>query len=326
MKSALPLALAAVLALTGCEAIKERAVTTIDTLSEISVPSPAQEMGQKPMSDRLLGKGACPAVDIVSDLAVFHEFMNPGAPAEGDMISRATLQKLDDNCTYGPKSVTIDLSLAVNGTLGPKGRVKTPGTVKIAYPFFVAVVAPGGNILSKQVFSAPLSFGPGNDMMAHQERFRQIIPINDKESGKGYKVMAGFQLTKSQLDYNRGLIEQAKKAETLKAQQQRKAFITPPGETPPGSGTSSAVPRTAPSADGVINAAPTTDPAQNPYVDQTPMKLDPRVVEEELRRSRESARKAYDQGLISSPNVNPVPRTEPIVLMPAEGEDKQDNY
>jgi hypothetical protein len=316
------LALAAALLVPACEGIKERATTTMDSLSEISMPSVPDEISKRPMSDKLLGKGACPTVEIVSDLAVLHEFMNPGQPADGDLVSSATLQKLEDNCTYGPKSVTIDLNLAVNGALGPKGRMKTPGAVNIAYPFFVAVVAPAGKILSKEVFTAPLSFAPGNDQRAHQERFRQIVPITDKESGKSYKILAGFQLTKSQLDYNRALIAEAQKAEAAKNLQQRSAYAPLPGTVSPSSSTLS---RTAPSANGVIGAPPVLS-GNNPFADKTPLKLNPSVVEQELRRSRESAQKAYEQGLIASPDVAPVPRTEPIVLMPSEIENEQDNY
>lgn len=235
-----------VLFVTACDVAREKIATTLDTMSEISIPSVSEEIGQKPMSDRLLGKGACPKVEVVADLARHFDFLDSSHPDGSSVLSKAALMKTASACDYGPKSVTVDMNLEVYGIITPLGLYKNPGGTSIAYPFFVAVVEPGGGIMTKELFTAPLPYAPGRDQQTYSQKFRQIIPLANRENGKSYKIMIGFQLSKPQLDYNRTLLKQAQTAAASQALQQRKAMTgqgnvvtdtRPPGAAAPGSKT-----------------------------------------------------------------------------------------
>ncbi|MGB0720053.1 MAG: hypothetical protein ACPGRX_06245 [Bdellovibrionales bacterium] len=148
-------------------------------------------------------KGDCPTIEIVDELSMLHEFTNPKTASDGDLISKVAVQEAQSGCAYTDGSVTVDLKLAFNGMLGPKGRTTPNEKPFFSYPFFVAVTSSGGKILAKEVFSAALTYEPGQNTQNYTETMRQIIPADSRAKGKSYKIMVGFQLTQDQLAYNR---------------------------------------------------------------------------------------------------------------------------
>jgi hypothetical protein len=116
--------------------------------------------------------------------------------------------------------VTVDLKVFFEGTLGPMGQAAPQPTV--SYPFFVAVTSPSGAILAKEVFSAPMTYSAGGQE-TYVETMRQIIPIPNKEAGDHFKVLAGFQLSQDQLNYNRAVIASEEAAAKERARVQKEA-------------------------------------------------------------------------------------------------------
>lgn len=150
-------------------------------------------------SENFLSDG-CPQAAVVPELANFAEFTDNARPTTGSMVSHTQISSITSQCQFGPQSVTVDVKLNFEGTLGPQGR--TGGQPAFSYPFFVAVTSPTGSILAKEIFAADMSYNSG-DQQSYQESMRQIIPLPNKDLAGSYKILAGFQLSPEQLGYNR---------------------------------------------------------------------------------------------------------------------------
>jgi len=145
----------------------------------------------------------CPQVEIVDDLSSLSDFQNPTKTISSQLISRVDLRQAESTCKLASKSAIIDLKLIFNGKLGEKGRKKSSDKPFFSYPFFIAVLSPGGKIMGKEIFAASMTYGAKEDKHTYFEKLRQIIPIKSKSSANLYKILIGFQLTPDQLAYNR---------------------------------------------------------------------------------------------------------------------------
>lgn len=265
---------AAVLTLTGCDVTRQSFITDTFNQSRDYVGANMPSGGGTDGSDKLLNKNGCPEVEIVDDLGSFYDFggANPG---ESNLVTSVQMSQGTTNCEFGPKSVTVDTRLVFSGKIGAKGTVAGGGAPSFSYPYFVAILAPGGKILAKEVFAVPMTFAAGNEQQ-HIEAFRQIIPSYSQDSAGKHKIAVGFQLTKEQLAYNRELIHQRQEAEKirLKEQQkllkQQKTVTTAPDGTVIQSTTTSTVPIMGgdPLATGPIVIAPDS-PTKNNSLGQT---------------------------------------------------------
>ena len=148
-------------------------------------------------------KTTCPKVQIVDDLSSLSDFIDPNKPNKKNLISRIDIDSAESTCKLASKSVIVDLKLVFNGKLGPKGRSNANEKPFFSYPFFVAVTAPNGEILAKEVFAASMTYNASEDSHSYFEKMRQIIPIKSKSSANRYSVLIGFQITPDQLSYNR---------------------------------------------------------------------------------------------------------------------------
>lgn len=145
----------------------------------------------------------CPQVEIVDDLSSLSDFESPKTQNKENLISRVDLRSAESSCKLASKSAVVDLKLFFNGQLGAKGRIKPSDKPFFSYPFFVAVTAPSGKIMAKEIFAASLTYAANEDAHVYNEVLRQIIPINSKSEASRYKILIGFQVTPDQLAYNR---------------------------------------------------------------------------------------------------------------------------
>tara|TARA_R110002072_G_scaffold108678_1_gene235584 strand:+ start:167 stop:811 length:645 start_codon:yes stop_codon:yes gene_type:complete len=145
----------------------------------------------------------CPQVEIVDDLSSLSDFESPKKQNKANLISRVDLRSAESSCKLASKSAVVDLKLFFNGQLGPKGRIKPADKPFFSYPFFVAVTAPSGKIMAKEIFAASLTYAGNENTHVYNEVLRQIIPINSKSEASRYKILIGFQVTPDQLAYNR---------------------------------------------------------------------------------------------------------------------------
>ena len=78
----------------------------------------------------------------------------------------------------------------------------TPVDVHLAY--LVATVDPDGRILAKEVYQTKIAFSDGMETVRKKEEVVVFIPSHVKTNLRGYKILIGFELTESQLQYNKG--------------------------------------------------------------------------------------------------------------------------
>jgi hypothetical protein len=83
------------------------------------------------------------------------------------------------------------------------GLRTTPAINQIALPYFVALADATGNILGKQQYMMTLSFTPDAQITKASDSVTVHIPLKNAQLGNVYTIVVGFQLTQSQLDYNR---------------------------------------------------------------------------------------------------------------------------
>jgi hypothetical protein len=83
------------------------------------------------------------------------------------------------------------------------GHPTTPAVKQVPLPYFVALADATGNILGKQQYTMALSFPPDAQVTKATDTVTVHIPLKNAQLGNVYTVVVGFQLTSSQLDYNR---------------------------------------------------------------------------------------------------------------------------
>lgn len=184
------------IALSSCQAM-DGLVQDIDSLD-----LPSLSMSES-STDQLIYDGKCPHVEIVEELRAFNDFTDLSDPGDYNLISRATIAKIDTACSYDQRSVTVDLKMAFEGQLGPRAKTSASDKPFFSYPFFVAVTGAGGDILAKEIFAASMTYPAGENRQTYHENMRQIIPVESRDRGARYKILVGFQLNPDQLAYNR---------------------------------------------------------------------------------------------------------------------------
>lgn len=167
----------------------------------------------------------CPKIKIVNELSELSEFIDISDPSEYNLVSNVKLDLNESSCNYRGANVSVDLKLAFNSRLGPRGRLTDKDKPFFSYPFFVAVTNPQGNILAKEVFGASMTYKRGEETHIYFENLRQIIPIPNPDKGRHYEILIGFQLTPTQLAYNRSGLMAA--GEEFKGGDYRPMNVTP---------------------------------------------------------------------------------------------------
>ncbi len=224
----------ALFALCSCQTVEgvKRDIQDIQlpTASSLSAASSAS-------NKQLVYTGDCPQIEAVGELRAMSQFINPNRPTDSGLVSRLDITDLQSICSADVNNVTVDINILMNGTIGEAGR---GAKASYTYPFFVAVTTNKGEILAKEVFTAALTYAPGQMTQSYTEKMRPVIPLKNGENANKYKILIGFQLAPDQLAYNRQkmaeqeMIEEAtRRAAELAAEQA--AIAPPPPSAPPAS-------------------------------------------------------------------------------------------
>jgi hypothetical protein len=148
---------------------------------------------------------SCPEVRVVDDLSSLSEFTDPTNPSPGTLVSEVTMTREGGACVYNSedRTVAVQITLDFNSRLGSRAKIYKGDKPNFAYPYFIAVTSPNGEIVAKEVFAASVSFNSDQQNLLHNETLRQIIPLKNMRQGPDYTILVGFQLTDEQLSYNR---------------------------------------------------------------------------------------------------------------------------
>lgn len=194
----------AALSLTACETMKK----TGDAITNIDMPFYGDD-DVKAQDGLVMAKSdGCPQIAVVEDLKSLTQFEVPSAPTPGEKISSIAMTGLDTKCTATEKTVAVDISLRFDGYLGPQAIEWQSQSRSFAYPYFIAVTTPAGEILSKEVFAATIRYDAGETAITQQEKTRQVIPLREDTKPGQYEILVGFQLTEDELNYARMMASQ----------------------------------------------------------------------------------------------------------------------
>jgi hypothetical protein len=136
----------------------------------------------------------CPQVAIIHELELAKDYGNE-KPAADQLVAAARMKKIEGTCSYQEEGIDIEFTLHLAALKGPR-----LGTARMAFPYFVALVDPDQTILDKNQMSVEFKFG--DDKTADQDVPLHVfipLPKDKKETGPGYRVLTGFQLTQEQL-------------------------------------------------------------------------------------------------------------------------------
>lgn len=229
------------LGLTGCETMTD----VKNRLASIDFPSFSSEDKIQPAEGAVMASAeGCPQVAVVEDLKHLSQFETPANPTPETNISSISMTGMESSCSTTEKTVAINIGLRFDAQLGPKAANWKTESRSFAYPYFVAVTTPSGEILSKEVFAATIRYEANESSLTQEESMRQVIPLREGEDISAYEILIGFQLTDDELNYNRSRATQVSMTPTPSA------LAT--AETAPVHAAGIATPDTAP----VANAAP----------------------------------------------------------------------
>ena len=82
---------------------------------------------------------------------------------------------------------------------------RAPSGTEVSYrvPYFVTVTHGGGRIMTKKIYFADVHFPAGESVVKFEQDVTDVDITLDKSAKIGeYEILAGFQLTREQLDYN----------------------------------------------------------------------------------------------------------------------------
>lgn len=194
----------AALSLTACETMKKAG----DKITSIDMPFYGDDDVAAQDGLVMAKSDGCPQIAVVEDLKSLTQFEVPSAPTPGEKISSIAMTGLDTKCTVTDKTVAVDISVRFDGYLGPQAAEWQSQSRSFAYPYFIAVTTPAGEILSKEVFAATIRYDAGETAITQQEKTRQIIPLREDTKPGQYEILIGFQLTEDELNYSRMMASQ----------------------------------------------------------------------------------------------------------------------
>ncbi|MCP1242376.1 hypothetical protein GOB86_07230 [Acetobacter lambici] len=147
---------------------------------------------------------ACPITHIPSEAADYYLYKGKSTDYR-DLVARASIVKLEGDCLAGgPKDLKTRVVLHITVERGPAST-----TEALSMPWFIAVLH-GDRIVNKHIFRHTITF-PAN--LATFDTTTKLItidlPIPPRNVDSDYRFEVGFQLSRSQLEYNQTHLKRA---------------------------------------------------------------------------------------------------------------------
>jgi hypothetical protein len=142
----------------------------------------------------------CPVPAILADTSSV-TVMRPGtAPDMANELYSVTLVNAEGDCVYNQNSAVVraSMDLTFHATRAPSRDAAT-----YSVPYFV-VVHENARIFAKHLYTLRFSFAPGAASAdVKQSPDDTAIHISNGKLPWNYQMLAGFQLTQAQIDYNK---------------------------------------------------------------------------------------------------------------------------
>lgn len=144
-------------------------------------------------------EAACPRGVIPADSASITRFRDGPGRDLTDVVSEGEIVNILVQCKYDKKAVTVDLQIAVTGDRGPADRSRVA-----EFEYWIAIVDPQQNVVTKQPARVRFQFTDNRTRLGQiLSELEPYIPLADLNKGPEYQIMVGFQLTPEELAWNR---------------------------------------------------------------------------------------------------------------------------
>lgn len=143
----------------------------------------------------------CPYVRVLSDAELYRRYAASKTPDAANLELEARIVSAEFSCEYensdNPKSaMELDLSLVF---AAQRGEAAVGDGERV--PYFVALIGPGRDVVSKQTFEVLIPFPDPDQRLAltAPEEVSLRFPADGKIAPWEYSAVVGFQLTAEQL-------------------------------------------------------------------------------------------------------------------------------
>ena len=147
-----------------------------------------------------VGPVACPEVLLVADAATVNEYREGGGRDLTDVRFSAQLVDTSWVCAYDDDGmVDVEITIAMTAARGPAADTATA-----MFEYFVVLADTKQDILAKQVFTLPVTFEGNVNAVAFQRVVGTTFYVGKDTTGSKHRIYIGFEVTKEQLEDNRG--------------------------------------------------------------------------------------------------------------------------
>ncbi len=142
----------------------------------------------------------CPTVGVLSDASVLRVFSDGAGRDQANTaydleFMRAHLLE----CELKESEMTAVIRFEARAKIGPAASANS-----YDYPYFVALLSPDGEVLSKSSRTGSVKFKSGNTEAFFAQEYDDIkFTVPEGKDGRGYEILVGFQLTREQVEFNR---------------------------------------------------------------------------------------------------------------------------
>lgn len=153
-------------------------------------------------SERVTAAQLCPKALRVQDASTLTRFQ-PGRGRDAtDTLVQASLSDIVVACSARRDRVEVDIVFEVRVAEGP-ALARTAPDRKVALEYFVAIVDPQRQIVTRRTFNADFQFSGNRTKLQSKEELSQRIPLADPGTGGAYQIAVGFVMTPNEVEFNR---------------------------------------------------------------------------------------------------------------------------
>jgi hypothetical protein len=148
----------------------------------------------------LRNAGPCPFVKTLYDAARYVEFKD-NQEASANVAYTGEIQGVSAQCEYkSDEPIKVKMEMLFELGRGPQARAGSK-----TYRYWVAVTDRDREVIAKQSFDLPVTFGTGQDRIYKTETLNQILIPRAKAtvSGANFEILVGFEVTPEMAAFNR---------------------------------------------------------------------------------------------------------------------------
>ncbi len=153
-------------------------------------------------SDEDLGKEplACPTVGVLSDASMLRVFADGAGREQANTAYELEFMRAHLlECELKKGKMTASLRFEARAKTGP-----AVSSNEYEYPYFVALLNPDGEVISKTIQKGSVKFKSGKAEAFFAEEYDDVeFTVPEGKDGRGYEILIGFQLTRDQIEFNR---------------------------------------------------------------------------------------------------------------------------